>query len=300
MHPIVLMLSALLGQPAQDKPQSATKTTFTLSTDDSFRFESDLDGTDASVSVAQYKVSLELFRMAGAADFFRLSAAGEALEYDFTDLKTVIPGAPEEFAEEIDAYRIDPSYVHAFDAAWSGVLYGTIAWAFEEEGNMADSAAGALGTGAFYRSGPDLTAGLTLHVQLRIDDHPWIYPLPYLEWKISPDALLKTEQKAGYGLTFDYTLDEAKTLTFEARARYQARRIRLRRDNVIPQGILDDQRGMMDVGIRWQPLANLRVTLYAGMDFWQEFTFEDRTGNTLVELESESPAFVGLAAGWEF
>ncbi len=287
--------------PQGQEPQKPfTKTTVTLSTDNDFRFESDLEGTGASGSVARYKVSLELFRMASATDFFRLSAAGEALEYDFTHLDTLIPGAPEEFAEEIDAYRIDPSYVHVFDERWSGVLYGTVAWAFEEEGNMADSTAGALGVGAFYRLDADLTLGLALHAQLRIEDHAWFYPLPYVEWKISPDAVLKTEQKAGYGLTFDYTLDEARTLAFEARLRYQGRRIRLRHDNVIPQGILDDQRGMIDVGLRWQPVRSLRVLLYTGLDVWQEYTFESRTGNDIAEFESESPAFVGLAASWEF
>jgi hypothetical protein len=281
-------------------PQQGDKTAVTLSTDDSFRFEADLEDSDVSVSVAHYKVSLELFRMAGPADFFRLSAAGEALEYDFADLDTVLPGARDTFAEEVDAYRLDPSYVHVFDARWSGVLYGTVAWAFEEEANMADSAAGAVGVGAFYRAGPDLTLGLALHVHYRIEDSEWVYPLPYLEWKISPDAVLKTEQKAGYGLAFDYVLDEAKAFTFEARLRYQSRRIRLRRDNVIPSGILDDQRAMVDIGLRWQPVPSLRAGLYAGVDVWQEFTFESRTGNDIEELESEAPGFVGLSAAWEF
>ncbi|HXG63343.1 MAG TPA: hypothetical protein VNO22_18375 [Planctomycetota bacterium] len=293
-------LAAVLTLAVQEKASPASATRVTVLTDDDFHFESDLEGTDASVSVARYKVSIEVFRMAGPQDLFRLSVAGEALEYDFTNLKTLLPGAPEEFAEEVDAYRIDPSYTHVFDAHWSGVLYGTVAWAFEEEGHMRESATGALGIGAFHRFGPDLTLGLALHVQFRIEDHEWIYPLPYVEWKISESALLRTESKAGYGLAFELALDEGGAFGVESRLRYQGRRIRLRRDRPISNGILDDQRALWDIGVRWQPLRNLRVSLYAGLDVWQEFTFEDETGSNRLELETESSPFVGFSASWQF
>lgn len=293
-----LVAALVRSQDASAKPPSFTK--LTVSTDDDFHFETDLEDSDARVSVAHYKVSLELYRTAGPADHFRLSFAGEFLEYDFSGLGGLFPGAAESFAEEIHAWRLDPSYTHVFDDTWSGVLYGTIAWAYEEEGNMGDSATGAVGAGAFYRAGPDLTLGLALHVQFRIEDHAWIYPLPYIDWKISDRASLRTESKAGYGLAFGYALDDARAFTLETRLRYQGRRIRLRGENVLSDGILDDQRALFDLGIRWQPVRALRVTLYAGTDVWQEFTFEDETGSDLEELQTNFAPFVGLAASWEF
>lgn len=296
MNVWLFALPLLLPQDAP--PSSLTK--WTVSSDDYFHFESDLESSDVKVTVAHYKVSAELYRMASPTDHFRLSFAGEFLEYDFTDLDTVFPGAPEEFAEEVHAWRLDPSYTHVFDAAWSGVLYGTAAWAYEEEGNMGDSAAGAVGAGIFHRSGPDLTIGLAIHVQYLIEESPWIYPLPYLDWKISDRASLRTESKAGYGISLDYALDEEKAFTLEARARYQSRRIRLREENVISDGILDDQRGLVDLGIRWQAARNVRIALTGGVNAWQEFTFEDETGSNLVELESAASPFLGFSLRLEF
>ncbi|MFN3483937.1 MAG: hypothetical protein ACK44W_00385 [Planctomycetota bacterium] len=300
MGSCLAVLVAALGGLQDNPPGPPSLTKFTASTDDDFHFETDLRDSDVRVSVAHYKVSAELYRMAGPSDHFRLSFAGEFLEYDFAGLRTLLTGAPESFAEEIHAWRLDPSYTHVFDDTWSGVLYGTLAWAYEEEANMGDSAAGAVGAGAFYRAGPDLTLGLALHVQFRIEDHEWIYPLAYIDWKISERASLRTESKAGYGLTFGYALDDARAVTLETRLRYQGRRIRLREENVIPDGILDDQRALLDLGIRWQPVRNVRITLYGGVDVWQKFTFEDETGSDLRELESAPAPFVGLAASWEF
>jgi hypothetical protein len=297
---MIAWLALTLTLAGQEKTPPASATRVTILTDDDFHFESDLKGTDASVSVARYKVSVEFFRRAGPQDFFRLSVAGEALEYDFTNLKTLIPGAPEEFAEEVDAYRIDPSYTHVFDAHWSGVVYGTVSWAFEEEGHMRESTSGALGAGAFYRFDPDLTLGLALHVQFRIEDHEWIYPLPYVEWKISETAHLRTESRAGYGLAFELALDEEGRFGVESRLRYQGRRIRLRRDRPVSNGILDDQRALWDVGVRWQPLRPLSLSLYAGFDVWQEFTLEDETGSNLAELETETAPFIGFSGSWRF
>lgn len=305
---MIAILLAIVSQaqeaqtpPRQEgPPPSFSKTVFTLSTDDSFRFESDLEDSDAKVSIAHYKISGELFHMEGMKHMLRISAAGEFLEYDFADLETLVPGASMEVAEEVHAYRVDPSYIHVFDAEWSGVVYGTLSVAYEEKGNIGDSLAGAAGAGAFYRAGPDLTLGLAVHVQFRIEDSPWVYPLPYVEWNLGPGVLLKTEQKAGYGLTFDYGLDEAGTVVFEARMRYQSRRIRLREESAPSEGILDDQRFMMDAGVKIEPRKDLRIGFYVGVELWQEYTFQDSRGHRGIEDETEPQPFVGFAGSWAF
>lgn len=296
----VALLFAHAQEPQPPAPQRFTKTVLTLSTDDSFRFEADLDDSDAKVSIAHYKISGELFHMEGMENIIRVSAAGEFLEYDFEDLDTLVPGAPRETAEEVHAYRVDPSFVHVFDPTWSGFVYGTVSVAYEEHASLGDALSGAAGVGALYRSSPELKLGLAIHVQFRIEDKPWLYPLPYVEWRLSPRAILKTEQKAGYGLTFDYTLDEANTVLFESRMRYQGRRVRLREESVPSEGIFDDQRFMVDVGVRFEPRKDLKLGLYVGVELWQQYTFEDSRGHRGIEDETEPQAFVGFAGSWAF
>ena len=297
MSPI-LVFAALLAV-AQDDPPPVSMTTITASTDDSIRVDGRRDDGAGHVTVTQAKLSLEFMHIDNFRDFYRVSAAAERIGYDF------------EKTDEIDtavAYRTDASWVHVFDQTWTGFVYGSLLAELELGADLDESLGGSLGTGFMYRSSETLTLGLVLHARFPIDKTPQLWPLPYIDWKISDRMTLATEQKAGFGYTLTYGLtDPAEDGSFAwaavGRARFQARRMRLDDGGFNPEGIMEDHRFTIDVLLRHEFDAGGRrasIGLYLGVEAWQIFEVETRRGHGLDTFNTYAKPVVGITGSLEF
>src|SRR5688572_29153408 len=98
-----------------------------------------------------------------------------------------------------------------------------------------------------------------LRVQTRVEERPYVVIVPYLEWKPSPAWTIRTDYGEGAGLEATFRLDDAWAL--QSRAVYNERRFRLDEDAIRPEGIFQDARFTVMVGIRWQPTPDLTVAL---------------------------------------
>ena len=305
---MILLLLPLLAASLQDEappapqgfPPGFKRTTWTLLTDNSHHFAGEIESSDAEVEITQYKLSLGALHLFDMKNVLDASAAGEFIEYRFDNLNTVLPGAPRDFEAEVHAWRSDATFLHSFDAHWSGALFGTVSSAYDEGADVGDSVAGAVGIGVLHRFDQDLTLGLAIRSQFRIEEDPYVWPLPYVEWRISPRAELPTEIKAGYGLTFTYALDEPQTWSLDARMRFKQYRFRLDDRSLVPDGIIEDLRFILDAGVRWKPTPDLKLGLYLGVDVWQKFELSDKRGSTIEEARTEPQAVVGLDVSGSF
>lgn len=279
---MILLVLALLS--AQE-----SRTTVTPSADAGIRLRGRRDDGAGHVTVREAKGSVELMHFRGMTDILRLSTAYEAASYDYTSA---------DLWKDVNSWRVDPAWMHVFDATWTGILYGNVVAEWEPGAHIGESVGGAVGAGVLIRDSGTLTYGGALHVRFQIEDSPELWPLPYLDWKISDTLTLKTEQKAGYGLTFEAGLDDA--WSWASRARYRSRRVRLDGHGFNRHGVFQDERFIIDTGPRWNPSEDVTVGLYAGVEAWQLTEIEDRRGHEIDRFNTYAKPVVGITASIRF
>jgi hypothetical protein len=268
-------------------------------TDHAYRFAANLDGAPGRIALSQDKLSLDAVFPSRDYDTLRVSGSLEFMRYDFSDGAALTPGAQGLF-EDVVVARTDATYLRALDEQWMGIASATLATAYEEGAEARDGLASAGRLGGLRRFSDDLTLGLALYVQGRIEDAPYYFPYPLVDWTIAPGWALKTEQKAGFGYVLEKTLGETQAWAVETRLRYTSRRFRLGRGPVVPEGVVEDERGMVDVGLRGPLGGGITFHVYAGVDVWQSFTVEDRRGDSRDEVESSPSPFVGISVQGRF
>lgn len=253
----------------------------------------DVGPDDGRVAVDHVRAGVELVQPLGPADVLKVAGSADVLRYDWAGATAGLP-------EDLRAFRLEGAYRHAFDARWSGVVLGSVQLQFEEGADADDGRSYGVGAGALHRFGPELTAGALARVITRTEGRPYVFLLPYIEWKPAPSWAIRTEAREGLGLEATRFLDDAGAWSLQARLVYQERRFRLDADAIRPEGVLEDARLTLAAGLRWRPSPGLHVSLTAGLDLRQTFTLEDREGRRGVEYETESGPLVGVHLGWTF
>jgi hypothetical protein len=267
-------------------------TVVTFGTLDTLRWPADLDAGEGDVAFTSLRAWGELFQRLDRGNILRAAGGVERFRYDWSGRE----GLP----EDLSAYRLEATYLHAFDARWKGVAQMSSAFQFEAGADVADGGAYGAGAGVLYQSSPRLTVGAALRVFTRIEDRPLVALLPYFEWKPSPAWSLRTEAREGAGLELTRALDDAAVWSLQARVAYQERRFRLDGEGQRPEGVFQDARLSLMAGIRWQPVRGVSASLALGLDVHQRFTLEDSRGRRSSEFESEPAPLLGLYVSSSF
>ncbi len=298
---LALLAQAQPKPPPQEPPAAPEKpkTTVTAGFTYGHRFETDLDGASGEVEVQAYKASVDVIHQAAPTDFVRFNGWLEHARYDWSDDASLLPGVSDMF-DDVRTIRVEGVYTHVYGEHWSGLAYGALSASFEEDATIGDALAVGFGLGPIYRTGPDLSIGLLLRFESRIEDDPYVFPHPLIEWKINERLTLKNEVKAGTGYLLAYSLDEAQAAAFETRAYYTLRRFRLDSGAPPSEGVVQEDRVTWDVGLRYQGHANLAAAIHFGFVLWQEFTIEDKDGSKLEDVETDIAPVLTLVLSWTF
>jgi hypothetical protein len=268
-----------------------------LSTNDSHRFEADLEG-EGDVAVSQLKLSVDVTAFAAPTDFLRFVGGFDRYEYDFSDNAELVRGLHDTF-DAANVLRAEATYFHVFDAAWTGLAYGSVYCMFEPGASIADSASYGLGIGVMHRSGPDLTLGVMLRVQTLQDDGPYVFPVPVVDWAITPRLRLQNEERLGFGYGLAWQVEEGSSWSLETRMYYQGRRIRLDEGSFVDEGIVQDERFAWDAGIRLQS-GPVKAGIHLGLDLWQEYSVEAKNGNDIERVQTDPAPYLALSFTWTF
>ncbi len=285
-----LLLAALL----QAKDPNPTEVTFF--TWDTYRFAADLDG-DGDLALTHTKWTIDIRQFLSRQDMLLLMTGVDYLRYDFSS-DALPAGLGGELWEDVYILRADLVYMHFFDAQWSGLLYGSIYDSYAAGADKGDGVSFGGGVGVFYRSSPEFMIGAALRGVTRIEESPYIFLVPQIEWQFAPGWTLKSENRSSYTLGVSRALDPAWSA--ELRGNYWLRRFRLDDDAFIPEGVVQDDRFSMEVGIKWTPCASAWASLHVGLDVWQEFMLEAKNGNDIDDTSTAPAPYLALALSASF
>jgi hypothetical protein len=288
----LLLLAALL----QAKEPSATQVT--LFTWDTYRFAADLDD-GGDVSLVHSKVSFDLRQFLSRQDMVLLQTGVDFLRYDFSG-DSALGTATGEPWEDVFIFRADLVYMHFFDARWSGLVYGSLYDSFEDGADKGDGVSFGAGVGVLYRSSPQFMIGAALRAVTRIEESPYVFVVPQIDWQFSPGWTLKTESRSPFTLTLSRDLGEPAHWAAEARTHYWLRRFRLDDDALVPEGIVQDDRVSVEVGVKWTPCESFWASLHVGADVWQEFTIEAKNGNDIGDTSTDPAPYLAVALSASF
>ena len=281
---ILLMVLALV----QQKDPNPTQVTFF--TWDTYRFEADLED-EGDVALFHGKFSFDIRQFLSRQDMLLSQNGIDYLHYDFT-------GVGADLWEDVYVFRSDLVYMRFFNESWWGLVYGSIYDTFEKGADKSDGLSFGGGIGLLYHSGPDFMIGAALRGVTRIEESPYIFLVPQIDWKFSPGWVVKTENRSSFTLTLARQADPAWAL--EARTHYWLRRFRLDEDSFVPEGVVQDDRVSLEVGVKWTPSESFWAGLHVGLDLWQEYVIEAKNGNDIDEITTDPAPYVAFALSASF
>ena len=273
--------------------QAPSSTTVTVNVSDTQRLQADVRESAGEVGMSQSRASVEWFQALSPTEFLKVVGSGSRFRYDWA-------GTASGLAEDFQDLRLEGWFIHAFDAHWRGVGYASAQVQFEEGADMGDGASYGGAIGLIHRFGPELSVGALIGGFSRIEDSPFFFVQPHVEWRPSPSWIVRTEARDGFALEATHFLDEAREWAILSRLTYSTRRFRLDEDAATPEGIFEDTRTAILAGFRWQPSSALSLFFFTGVDLGQEFKLETSSGEKAETFESESAAILGLQASFNF
>ena len=282
------MIPLLVLALVQQKDPNPTEVTFF--TWDTYRFAADLED-EGDVALYHGKFSFDIRQFLSRQDMLLLQSGVDYIHYDFTDTTA-------DLWEDVYILRSDLVYMRFFDEKWWGVVYGSLYDSFEKGADKGDAISYGAGVGVLYNASPDLMIGAALRAVTRIEDSPYFFLVPQIDWKFSEGWRLKSENRAGYTLGLARQFDSAWAL--ETRGHYWLRRFRLDDDAFVPEGVIQDDRLSLEVGVKWTPSETFWASLHVGVDAWQEYVIEAKNGNDIDEVTTDPAPYVAFSLSASF
>lgn len=212
--------------------------------------------------------------------------------YHFKDVTGFGAGVTDPW-DDAQTLRLTLGYRVGLGATWSYFLAAFLDSSGEDGADFSDSLTyGGLG-GLGYRVNDNLELGLGVLVASRLEDDPWVIPLPRLDWKLGEKVRLRLGgSRAGGALTWD--VSESVTVGLEAA--YRSREYRLEDDNAAaPEGVVRDRQVPVGLALTWRASPHVWVGARAGFVAWQEYELLDRDGARVVEKEADATPYVGAS-----
>lgn len=280
-------MTLLLVLALQQDPNPTQVTFFTW---DSYRFEADLED-EGDVALYHGKFSFDIRQFFSRQDMILSQNGIDYVHYDFSH-------ATSDLWEDVYILRSDLVYMRFFSEKWWGLVYGSIYDSFEEGADKGDALSFGGGLGLLYHGSADFMIGAALRGVTRIEESPYFFLVPQIDWQFSPGWRLKTENRSAFTLTLARQLEPAWAL--EARTHFWLRRFRLDDDAFVPEGVVEDDRVSLEVGAKWTPSESVWAGLHVGLDVWQTYYIEAKNGNDIDEVTTDPAPYVSLSLSASF
>jgi hypothetical protein len=307
---VAMSASAASAQLAVDVParfdvdEAAPRTTATLQYSHQFKSTIRLKG----IQYQRDNASLGIARRYTLGDHTKLVAMGTYTlhAYDFGG-----QGNPNARYRWDDIHRLVFSGLadHELNAQWH-LIGGAFVRSWGEGGAKAkDSISGGLLAGFEYRHSPDLSLGLLLGGQNRLEGGVGLLPIPRVDWRPAESFRVQVGmvQLVDPGLGAQLTYQITPAIELGTGFAYEVRRFRLsdNRDRVTKGG--PDHGGRTDNGgvgqesdlplvatIRWRPIPQAELELNSGAVFNGKLRLEDKKGGRIADNSYHPAAILGL------
>ncbi|MBC7834953.1 MAG: hypothetical protein H7Y88_07610 [Phycisphaerales bacterium] len=266
-----------------------------------FTFAADLDddagasGTQGEVSIARASTGLTFLGPIGDRARLNIDLTGEVSWYNFENGGALLPPASalpagtvtDSLFDEVYEVGVAPILAFVIDEQWSWFLGGGVRASGESGADIGESLTyGGFG-GARYAFSEDLALSFGLGVRTRLEDDPYVLPVLGLEWQINDKVRFATE---GLGARVTAAIDDEWSVWISGA--YESREFRLEEDGPLPDGVVNDSRFPIGVGVQWKPSANLVFEVAGGVVVWQEFEIDDSDGDEVAEVQTDPAAFI--------
>lgn len=262
---------------------------------------SDIDGGgSASKGVFQLKAGVPLVRETDLSisltSSFRLDA------YDFSGGSAGSLAALNPW-EDIYRYQLGTFIRWDFKKDWSLIATPSVRSNAESGASLSDSLQAGGIIGISHKISDTLTIGSGFGYQSQIEDSASVYPILLIQWKINEALTLTTSPPAGatpgpgLALRWDISDESRFTVGFS----YENNRFRLDKDSAASAGGVGEESGIPLYGVyTWKSSEHTQTSIIAGVKLGGELRLEDKSGNKLIERDSDAAPFIGINVGYTF
>jgi hypothetical protein len=185
---------------------------------------------------------------------------------------------------------------------WTYIGIPSLRYFGESGASASDSQQWGVLAAAAYRFSDRLTIGPGLGVFTDIEDSTDLFPIVFVDWKITDTLSLNTGRglaaTRGPGVALNWT--PTSNWRFGLEARYEKMRFRLDDDGSIPSGVGQDRSVPVALAATYSPSSDVELTLLGGVEFAGELRLEDSDGNRLDDSDYDSAPFAGAVARIKF
>ncbi|MFG0284257.1 MAG: DUF6268 family outer membrane beta-barrel protein [Phycisphaerales bacterium JB039] len=226
-----------------------------------------------------------------------LDARAELRDYEFSGATEFDPvnGAP---FESLYRTYLEGLALIEVDDRWQ-LAFGTrLASQGETDADFNDTLTARVYAGPIYTVNENLTLGLGILVQSRLEDNPYVLPAPYLEYQFQSRPAYTLRLRPFEGIDLRYEPSETYALAFEFDWEYNE--FRLSDDGFAADGVYRETSLRLGVEGQWRPNPNLDLTAGIGSFIWQDVELLDAGGGDLTEDSITPNAYLSLGIEYRF
>lgn len=225
----------------------------------------------------------------------RLDTRGEYRHYEFSDATMFDPVNGDPFDSMYRAYVEGLGLFRVTDnvQAAAGIR---IASQGEDDADVNDTLTGRLYAGPIWEVNDDLTVGLGIVVQSRLEDSPLIAPAPLVTYRFNEAYSFHLNALEGVELRWDPSQRFGLALEFD----WEYNEFRLDDDSFAADGVFRETAVRVGLHGVWRPSPNLDLTAGIGSFVWQEFELLDAAGDELSQDNLMPNGYVSLGLRYRF
>jgi len=249
------------------------------------------DGADLTVSRAATDLAAEYWF---SQQF--IATLGVGAEYSHYALSNLEDAAGiDEPLDDALSTSLRPGLRVNFSREWGAFAFATLRFAGDPGADLDKAFTGGGAAGARWSPNDSLTFLLGAGATSQLDDTTAYYPVLGVNWKINENWSLDT---LGTGGALRYRLNDAWRLGLGAR--YESRDYRLDDDASVPDGVLRDDRALVELTATWTPQPLIDLTFAVGAVPWSELTLDDACSSEVFEATGDPTAFFSLRGAIRF
>lgn len=225
----------------------------------------------------------------------RIDGRGEYRHYEFSDAHDFDPQGGDPFDSLYRAY-VDGLALFQVSERWQVAGGVRISSQGETDADVNDTLGGRLYAAPLFKVNEDLTVGLGVVVQSRLEDNALVAPAPLIRYRLSEAYSFELNALEGVELRWDPSERYGLALEFD----WAYNDFRLDDDNFARDGVFRET--TVHVGLHgvWRPTANLDLTAGIGSFVWQEIELLDAGGNELSQDNLLPSGYVSLGMQYRF
>ena len=285
------------GSTAVAQAPSPGGWTFTLDGGFAVQGDADLDGDSGSYSLHRTFYSAGLDYRWNYRNSVGLSVGAGTTDYDFEGSDGGAVAGP---WDEVDEWRV--SLPTRLALGETSTLFMIPTLRDSGESGSSDGQSWGLLAGAAWRFDADLTIGPGIGVISRLEESARVFPILLIDWNITERWNLSTGRglaaSQGPGLTLSYRLTPAWQIGLAGR--YEEIQFRLDNAGAAPGGVGEDRAIPLVVTAGWSPNRQVRLGMFAGLEFGGELNLYDARGREVESRDYDTAPVYGATFAFDF